>query len=134
MYCFFFFYNSAKPCHHQIVFAKFNLKIFHPPPYECEIWHYSTDLIRRSVHEFSWENRFSNIDLNQKVYLFNETINNILSNFIPHETIVCDDHDPPWINSKIKNLIAEKILLRSAISKITVIFIYFKDFRAFLIS
>ena len=131
-------HSSLHPnCHHQIVFAKFNLKIFYPPPYECEIWHYSkanTDLIRRSVHEFSWENRFSNIDLNQKVYLFNETIKNILSNFIPHETIACDDHDPPWINSKIKNLIAEKILLRSAISKITVIFIYFKDFRAFLIS
>ena len=76
-------HSSLQPsCHHQIVFAKFNLKIFHPPPYECEIWHYNTDLIRRSVHEFSWENRFSNIDLNQKVYLFNETIKNILSNFI----------------------------------------------------
>ena len=33
---------------------------------------------------------------------------NILSNFIPHETIVCDDRDLPWINSKIKNLIKEK--------------------------
>ena len=34
-------------------------------------------------------------------------IRNILSNYIPHETIFCDDRDPPWINSKIKQLIQE---------------------------
>ena len=33
---------------------------------------------------------------------------NILSNFIPHETIVCDDKDPPWFNRTIKSLIQEK--------------------------
>ena len=42
------------------------------------------------------------------MYLFNETVKNILFNFLPQEIIVCDDHDPPWINSKIKNFIAEK--------------------------
>ena len=26
-------------CHHQIIFAKFNLDIVYPPPYEREIWH-----------------------------------------------------------------------------------------------
>ena len=41
------------------------------------------------------------------VHLFNKTIKNILSNYIPHETITCDDRDPPWINSKIKQLIQE---------------------------
>ena len=42
--------------HHRIVFAKFNLKIYYPPPYELQIWHYdkaNTDLIHRSIHEFS---------------------------------------------------------------------------------
>ena len=39
------------------------------------------------------------------VHLFNKTIKNILSNYIPHETISSDDRDPPWINSKIKQLI-----------------------------
>ena len=47
--------------------------------------------------------------MNQKVHLFNQTIKNILCNFIPHETVTCDDRDPPpWINSKIKGLIQEK--------------------------
>ena len=94
------------------MFAKFNSKIFiHPPPYEREIRHCNkanTDVFRRSIDEFCWENRFSNTDANLKVYLFHEIIKNILSNFIPHETIVCDDRNPPWINSKIRKLIFEK--------------------------
>ena len=27
-------------CHHQILYAKVNLKVCFPPPYEREIWHY----------------------------------------------------------------------------------------------
>ena len=30
-----------------------------------------------------------------------------MANFIPHETIICDDRDPPWINNRIKKLIYE---------------------------
>ena len=26
-------------CHHQIVFGKFNLMIFYPPPFSREVWH-----------------------------------------------------------------------------------------------
>ena len=40
--------------------------------------------------------------------IFNSTILNILSNFIPHESVVCDDKDPPWFNKKIRALIQEK--------------------------
>ena len=39
---------------------------------------------------------------------FNRTITNILSNYIPHETITCDDKDPPWFNKNIKQLVQEK--------------------------
>ena len=42
------------------------------------------------------------------VSLFNKTIKNILSNYIPHERITCDDKDPPWFNKNIKQLIQEK--------------------------
>ena len=27
-------------CHHQIIYGKINFKVFYPPPYEREIWHY----------------------------------------------------------------------------------------------
>ena len=34
-------HSSLHPnCHYQIVFAKINLKICYPPPYERKIWHY----------------------------------------------------------------------------------------------
>ena len=29
-------------------------------------------------------------------------------NFIPHETIICDDRGPPWINNRIKKIIYEQ--------------------------
>ena len=82
--------------------------MFNPPPYEREIWHYekaNANFIRRSVDQCSWNNRFSKIYLNQKVHFFNQFIKNILCNFIPHETVICDYRDPPRINSKIKSLI-----------------------------
>ena len=37
-------------CHHQILFSKFNLQIYYPPPCPPEIWHFKqadTELIRR---------------------------------------------------------------------------------------
>ena len=98
-------------CHHQIIFAKFNLKIYYPPPYLREVWHYkeaNADLIKRAINNFNWEKAFSNTNINEKVSLFNKTILNILNNYIPHETIICDDKDPPWFNSRIKSLIENK--------------------------
>ena len=46
--------------------------------------------------------------MNEKVSIFNNTINNVLSNFIPHETITCDHKKPPWFNKNIINLIKNK--------------------------
>ena len=48
--------------------------------------------------------RFANIDVNEKVHLFKESIKNIIRNYIPHEIITCDDRDPLWINKVIKEL------------------------------
>ena len=98
-------------CHHQIIYAKFNLQIFYPPPYCREIWHYqdaNIDMIRRVISQFNWDKSFSNTNVNEKVYICSHTILNILSNFISHEYIICNERDPPWFNSKIKHLIQEK--------------------------
>ena len=42
------------------------------------------------------------------ISLFNEAINNILSNYIPRERITCDDKDSPWFDKNIKQLIQER--------------------------
>ena len=98
-------------CHHQIIYAKIYLKVFYPPPSEREIWHCqraNVDLIQRAIEQFSWEKCFRNLNINEMVLVFNKTIKNIFSNFIPHEIVTCDDRDPPWINNNIKQLIQEK--------------------------
>ena len=86
-------------CHHQVVFRKFDLKIYYLPPYEREVWQEADAiLIRQAIHRFSWKRALPNVNVDEQVTVFNRTILNILKNFIPHETIACSDNDPPWFN------------------------------------
>ena len=64
--------------------------------------------MKRATDIFDWESAVNYIDANDQVSVFNSTILSIVSNFIPNETITCDDRDPPWMNSFIKNLIRAK--------------------------
>ena len=96
-------------CHHKIIHAKFNLKIFYPPSYQRVVWHNqdaNNDLIQRSISQFNWERAFSNNVVDKQISIINETIFNIMTNFIPHETKI--DREPPQINNKVKTMIQEK--------------------------
>ena len=45
-------------CHHQLVYAKFNLKVWYSPPYDREIWHYqhaNINQIKRAIEQFPRE-------------------------------------------------------------------------------
>ena len=100
-------------CHHQVIYIKFDLKIFYPPPYERTVWHYQqaeTALIKRSLEYFDAQNAFLNCNTNEQVSVLTKTVLNIMSNFIPNETVLVDDRDPVWITSKLKNMIQEKNL------------------------
>ena len=97
--------------HHQIIFAKSNLEIHYPPPYFCDVWHYqdaNTDLIRRAIDMLDWDKAVVNTNINEKVFILNKTILNILSNFIPHKTLTVNDKDPPWFTKKKKSHPREK--------------------------
>ena len=50
--------------------------------------------IRQAVTDFNWDRAFLSINVNKKGSIFGNTIMNILINFIPHETIVCENKDP----------------------------------------
>ena len=100
-------------CHHQLPYVKFNLNVFYPPSSERELWHYklaSFDCIQRATKNFGWEKAFPNVDVNKKVLLFNETILNIICNFIPQEIVTCDDRDQPCMTRSIKKAIKDKNL------------------------
>ena len=49
---------------------------------------------------FDWDRAFVNTNVNEKVLILNKTILNILSNFIPHETLTIDDKDPTWFTKE----------------------------------
>ena len=49
--------------------------------------------------------------------LFTQTIQNIISNYILHETITCDDRNPPWLDEKIKKLVLCKNRTYNAYSR-----------------
>ena len=73
--------------------------ILQPQPYVGEVWHYKV-VIRRTINGFNWQRTFLSTNVNEKVDIFNSTILNILSNFIPHKFVVFDDKDPPLFNKK----------------------------------
>ena len=49
---------------------------------------------------FDWDRTFVNTNVNEKVFILNKAILNILSNFIPHETLTIDDKDPTWFTKE----------------------------------
>ena len=83
----------------------------YPLPYEENVWlskKVNLGPIRRVGNDFNCIRVLSNVSLDEKVFYFTETLLNIIHNFVPHERIVFDDRDQPWINSNIKSLIYKK--------------------------
>ena len=71
------FFCSLKLSLPHITFAKFNLKIHYPRPYEREVCRYqnaNVDQMRQAVSEFPWDNHFANISVNEQVPLFTRSI------------------------------------------------------------
>ena len=96
-------------CHHQIIFAKVNMKIFYPPPYKRLVYpNANVEAINSAIESFNWEKAFDGKDIHAQVASSNETPLNIFSNFIPNRTKTFTDGDPPWMTEDIKNKIKLK--------------------------
>ena len=101
----------SNTCHHQIIYAKISFKIYNPPSYKREVWHYNDaqiNSIQGSIANFDWKKAFENLSVNEQVELFTTTLFNIFRNFIPHENLKCNSKDPPWINKNIKKALRRK--------------------------
>ena len=74
------------------------------------MWHYqdaNADLIKEAVNRVDWDTLLALNDVDSQVFKFRDVILNIMSNYIPHKKIVCDDKDPPWVNKRVKVLLNE---------------------------
>ena len=92
----------------DMVFTKFDLSIYYPPPFERTVWYYNranADLIQRAIDLFNWDKALRINDVDKQVAIFTYTLINIMQKFVPNETIICDDRDHyPWMNKEIKQL------------------------------
>ena len=70
--------------HHWIVFAKLDLKVYYPPPYEMHVQHYkyaNTACIKNALASFNWEQAlFSDSFIDKKISVLREAIINVISN------------------------------------------------------
>ena len=45
-----------------------------------------------------WRFMFFNKNVHEQVFIFNNTLMNILTNYIPNKYIIIDDKGPPWMD------------------------------------
>ena len=97
-------HTSLHPnCHHEIVYAKLNLKIGYPSLYERLVWDYkktNTQLLNCTIETFNWEKLLEYKNVHEQLYPFNMTMLNIFHNFIPSKNIICNDKDPLGLITK----------------------------------
>ena len=99
-------HSSLNPkCHHKITYCKLNLNIKYPLPYQKLVWDYkraNVESIKRPIELVNWETLFHDKTVHKQVSIFNETLMNIFSNFIPSKYVTFDDRDPPWMNDFVR--------------------------------
>ena len=100
-----------KNCHHQITFNNLNLKVEYPPPYQRLVLNFkksNNDAIKKAVELVNWNALFSHKNVHEQVAIFNQTVMNISSNYVPNKLITIDDKDSHWMNKYIKRKIMER--------------------------
>ena len=101
-------------CHHNIIFGKIEISVPLPPAYVREVWDYSkanAENIKKAISSFNWNKAFENLSIDAKVELLNETLLNILRNYIPNKKIKWDYRQPPWMNDNIKRKLKQRTKL-----------------------
>ena len=88
--------SFSSTCHQEIVFAKLNLKVEYPAPYERVFWDYSRAekaSIIRTINAIDWVELFANKTVESQVDELNNLYLNIYSNCTPNKTVLRDDKD-----------------------------------------
>ena len=80
--------------------------------YDRKIWQFNradVDAISRAISHFPWQRSLHQIfDPSSQVTLLNDTILNVMSNFVPNKTIKIKPSEPEWINRQIKTMLKKQ--------------------------
>ena len=60
------------------------------------------------MENIDWPTVFSGLVVDDMTQLFTSNCINIFSQYIPHESITCDDRDSPWMTATLKSAIKRK--------------------------
>ena len=75
------------------------------------VWNFkksNNDAIKRAIELVNWNFLFSNKNVHEQVVIFNQTLMDIFSNYLPNILITADDKDPPWMNEYSKRKILSR--------------------------
>ena len=87
-------------------------------------------MISRAIDLFDWDKALHINDVDKQVAIFCDTLMNIMQGFVPNETIICDDRDPPWINKEIKHLVQQKKQFYKRLIRSNKTLFYINQFKA----
>lgn len=102
----------------------------------------NTDHVKTAINGCPCGRFFANLGENQKVYLFDETIKDTLSNFIHHKTVIFDVKDSLRVNRKSqepgihneKNAAYRNYLIYDKCSQFFAMFLSFQNQLSLLIT
>ena len=76
--------------HYEIIYAKIDLKVYYPTPYEGLTWNYSKvniTTIRKGISHINWTEFVENLNINDQVQYLSNCILNRFTNFVPNKKI-----------------------------------------------
>ena len=71
-------------CHQQVIFAQINIKVYYSPLYKRDYEKANIDVINLAIKSFNQEKALNSKDIDSQMELFNETLMDLFSNFIPN--------------------------------------------------
>ena len=93
-------------CKHQITFCKLSIRTPNTPPFKRLVWFYdkaNRELIKRAMTAVQWGLLLNkNPNPYAQVKLLNQTILNIITNFVPSSTFSFNINEPKWITRERK--------------------------------
>ena len=79
----------------NIICASVDIRVPHPPSHTLKAWDYSrakVTNIQQAIFALDWMKAFENLSASSKADVLNETLLNILRNYIPNKKIKFDLH------------------------------------------
>ena len=80
--------------------------IEYPPQYDCLVWNYNLsdqNAIAKALDQVDWNFFFFDRNVHDQASIFNRTLMNIFSSFIPSKLVTFNNKDSAWMTSNLRD-------------------------------